>query len=254
MSTAEAFLLLTTGILAGIASTVASIASVVSYPVLLAIGLPPLAANVTNTMSLICTAAGSVVGARPELSGQRSRALRLAVITALGGAAGACALLLAPPRTFAIVVPALIAGASVLLLIQPRLRGLTPRPGAERSRGAVTRRLTGLFASAMYIGYFGAAGGIVLLAVLSTMFTESLIRMNALKNVISGVANAVAAVAFALFAPVDWAVVPLLAAGFLIGGMAGPLLARRIPVQALRVLVSVCGLAMAVKLGLSTYQ
>jgi hypothetical protein len=110
MSITETFLLLTTGILAGIASTVASIASVVSYPVLLAIGLPPLAANVTNTMSLICTAAG------------------------------AGALLLAPARTFAIVVPVLIAGASVLLLIQPRLRGLAPRPGAERSR----RRLAGL--------------------------------------------------------------------------------------------------------------
>jgi hypothetical protein len=105
----------------------------------------------------------------------------------------------------------------------------------------------------MYIGYFGAAGGIVLLAILSTMFTESLIRINALKNVISGAANAVAAVAFALFAPVDWAVVPLLAVGFLIGGMTGPWLARRLPVQALRVLISVCGLAMAVKLGLSAY-
>jgi hypothetical protein len=250
MSVAEALLLLSTGILAGIASTVASIASVVSYPVLLAIGLPPLAANVTNTMSLICTAAGSVLGARPELSGQRSRALRLAVITALGGAAGACALLLAPASTFAIVVPALIAGASVLLLIQPRLRGLTPRPGAEQSR----RRLAGVFASALYIGYFGAAGGIVLLAVLSTMFTDSLIRINALKNIISGVANGVAAVAFAVFAPVDWAVVPLLAVGFLIGGMTGPRLARRLPVQALRVLISVSGLAMAVKLGLSAYQ
>jgi uncharacterized membrane protein YfcA len=253
MSIAEAFLLLATGVVAGIASTVVSVASFVSYPVLLAIGLPPLAANVTNTMALVGTAAGSVVGARPELAGQRPRAVRLAVITAVGGAAGAGALLLAPASTFAIVVPVLIAGASVLLLIQPRLRGLAPRPGAEQSRGAVTRRLAGVFASAMYIGYFGAAGGIVLLAILSTMFTESLIRINALKNVISGAANAVAAVAFALFAPVDWAVVPLLAVGFLIGGMTGPWLARRLPVQALRVLISVCGLAMAVKLGLSAY-
>jgi uncharacterized membrane protein YfcA len=250
MSIAEAFLLLATGALAGIASTVVSVASFVSYPVLLAIGLPPLAANVTNTMSLVAAAAGSVVGARLELSGQRSRALRLAVITALGGAAGACALLLAPPSTFAIIVPVLIAGASVLLLIQPRLRGLTPAPGAERSR----RRMAGVFASAMYIGYFGAAGGVVLLAVLSTMFTEPLIRINALKNVISGIANGVAAVAFALFAPVDWAVVPVLAAGFLIGGVAGPPLARRLPVQALRVLISACGLAMAIKLGLNAYR
>jgi uncharacterized protein len=250
MSIFEALALLGTGVLAGIASTVASVASVVSYPVLLAIGLPPLAANVTNTMSLICTAAGSVAGARPELSGQRERALRLAVVTAIGGAAGAGALLIAPASTFAMVVPVLIAVAAALLLVQPLISGLAPRPGADRSR----RRLAGLFAAAIYIGYFGAAGGVLLLAILATMFSESLIRLNALKNVISGAANAVAATAFALFAPVDWAVVPLLAAGFLLGGMTGPRIARRLPARALRLLVGLCGLALAVKLGLAAYR
>jgi hypothetical protein len=250
MSIAEALALLATGVLAGIASTVASVASVVSYPVLLAIGLSPLSANVTNTISLICTAAGSAVGARPELSGQRERALRLAVVTAIGGAAGAGALLAAPASAFAVVVPALIAGASVLVLVQPLISGLAPRPGAERSRW----RLAGVFAAATYIGYFGAAGGVVLLAILATMFSESLIRLNALKNIISGAANAIAAIAFALFAPVDWAVVPLLAAGFLLGGMTGPRIARRLPARALRILVSLCGLALAVKLGISAYR
>lgn len=250
MSIFEALALLGTGVLAGIASTVASVASVVSYPVLLAIGLPPLAANVTNTMSLICTAAGSVAGARPELSGQRERALRLAVVTAIGGAAGAGALLIAPASTFAMVVPVLIAVAAALLLVQPLISGLAPRPGADRSR----RRLAGLFAAAIYIGYFGAAGGVLLLAILATMFSESLIRLNALKNIISGAANAVAATAFALFAPVDWAVVPLLAAGFLLGGMTGPRIARRLPARALRLLVGLCGLALAVKLGLAAYR
>ncbi len=250
MSIFEALALLGTGVLAGIASTVASVASVVSYPVLLAIGLPPLAANVTNTMSLICTAAGSVAGARPELSGQRERALRLAVVTAIGGAAGAGALLIAPASTFAMVVPVLIAVAAALLLVQPLISGLAPRPGADRSR----RRLAGLFAAAIYIGYFGAAGGVLLLAILATMFSESLIRLNALKNIISGAANAVAGAAFALFAPVDWAVVPLLAAGFLLGGMTGPRIARRLPARALRLLVGLCGLALAVKLGLAAYR
>jgi uncharacterized membrane protein YfcA len=250
MSIAEALALLATGVLGGIASTVASVASVVSYPVLLAIGLSPLSANVTNTMSLICTAAGSAVGARPELSGQRERALRLAMVTAIGGAAGAGALLIAPASAFAVVVPALIAGASALLLVQPLISGLAPRPGAERSRW----RLAGVFAAATYIGYFGAAGGVVLLAVLATMFSESLIRLNALKNIISGAANAIAAAAFALFAPVDWAVVPLLAAGFLLGGMTGPRIARRLPARALRILVSLCGLALAAKLGISAYR
>jgi uncharacterized membrane protein YfcA len=250
MSIDEALLLLATGVLGGIAATVASVASVVSYPVLLAIGLPPLAANVTNTMSLICSSAGSVAGSRPELSGQRHRAFRLAIITALGGAAGACALLLAPASAFALVVPVLIAGSSALLLAAPRLGRLTPGPGSTRS----WRQRAGLFAAAMYIGYFGAAGGIVLLAILSMMFTDSLIRINALKNVISGAANGVAALAFALFAPVDWAVVPLLAAGFLVGGMTGPWLARRLPVRALRALVVATGFAMAVKLGFSAYR
>jgi uncharacterized membrane protein YfcA len=250
MSITEALLLLATGVLAGIAGTVASVASVVSYPVLLAMGLPPLAANVTNTMSLICNSAGSVAGSRPELFGQRQRVFRLAVITTLGGAAGACALLLAPPGAFAIVVPVLIAASSALLLIQPRLSHLSPRPGSERSR----RRLAGVFASAIYIGYFGAAGGVVMLAILSMIFSDSLIRINALKNVICGAANGVAALAFALFAPVDWAVVPLLAAGFLAGGMTGPRLARRLPARSLRLLVALAGIAMAVKLGVSAYR
>jgi hypothetical protein len=285
MSIAEAVVLLATGVLAGIASTVASVASVVSYPVLLALGLPPLAANVTNTMALVFTSAGSVIGARPELAGQRGRALRLCAITAAGGAAGAAALLLAPASAFAVVVPVLIAGASVLLLLQPRLRRLSPRPadgqhsGGQHSGGQHSggqprdgqprdgqprdgqprprpsgRLLLAVFAAAVYIGYFGAAGGVVLLAVLSMMFAEPLIRVNALKNVVSGAANAVAAIAFALFAPVDWAVVPLLSAGFLLGGMAGPPLARRLPVTALRLLVAATGLAMAVRLGLSAYR
>jgi uncharacterized membrane protein YfcA len=250
MSVAQALLLLATGAFAGVVATVASVASVVSYPVLLAMGLPPLAANVTNTMALVFTCAGSVAGSRPELSGQRHRAVRLAAVTALGGAAGACALLLAPASAFAIVVPVLIAGASALLLIQPRLRRLSPRPGSQWS----WRNLAGVFAAAMYIGYFGAAGGVVLLAILSMMFTDSLIRINALKNAISGAANGVAALAFALFAPVDWAVVPLLAAGFLVGGMTGPRLARRLPTRVLRTLVVLTGFAMAVKLGITAYR
>jgi hypothetical protein len=201
-------------------------------------------------MSLIWTSAGSVVGSRTELAGQRQRVLRLAAVTVLGGGAGACALLLAPAGTFALVIPVLIAAASVLLLIQPMFGGLSPRPGAERS----VPRMAGLFGGAMYIGYFGAAGGMILLTILAAMFADSLIRLNALKNVITGMANAVAAVAFAAFAPVDWAVVPLLAAGFLLGGMAGPRIARRLPARKLRLLISVCGLALAVKLGLSAYR
>jgi len=133
MTVYQAFVLLAAGVLGGIASTVASVASVVSYPVLLALGLPPLSANVTNTMSLVLTGAGSVLGSRPELTGQRGRVLRFGVLTALGGAAGAAVLLLAPASAFGFVVPVLIGGSSLVLLAQPRIRALAPRPGAEHS-------------------------------------------------------------------------------------------------------------------------
>jgi len=248
MTMFQGLVLLAVGVLGGVASTVASVASVISYPALLALGLPPLSANVTNTMSLVLTGAGSVLGS--ELAGQRDRVVRLGVITALGGAAGAAVLLLAPASAFGVVVPVLIGGAALLLLVQPMIRGLAPRPGAERSRW----RLAGVFGVAAYIGYFGAAGGVLMLAVLAAMISESLIKINAIKNAISGAANGVAALLFAAFAPVHWLFVPPLAAGFLLGGYTGPRLARRLPVRALRVVVALCGLALAVKLGLAAYR
>jgi len=249
MTVYQALVLLAAGVLGGIASTVASVASVVSYPVLLALGLPPLSANVTNTMSLVLTGAGSVLGSRPELDGQRGRVLRFGALTALGGAAGAAVLLLAPASAFGFVVPVLIGGSSLVLLAQPRIRALAPRPGAEHSPW----RLAGLFCVGGYLGYFGAAGGVLLLAVLAAMITESLVRINAIKNAISGAANGVASLIFAAFAPVHWVFVPPLAAGFLIGGFTGPRLVRRLPVRALRVFVALCGLALAVKLGVAAY-
>jgi uncharacterized membrane protein YfcA len=250
MTAIQALALLGTGIAGGLASTVASVASVVSYPALLALGLPPLSANVTNTMSLVLTGAGSVLGSRPELAGQRDRVLRLGLVSVCGGATGAAVLLLAPPAAFGLVVPVLIGAASVLLLVQPVIGALSPRPDAEQS----PRRLAGVFCAAVYVGYFGAAGGVLMVALLGTMISESLIRLNALKNAILGGANAVASVIFAVFAPVHWLFVPPLAAGFLIGGYTGPRLVRRLPGKALRLFVALCGLALAVKLGVSAYR
>lgn len=246
MTPADALILLAAGVLGGLASTVAS---VVSYPVLLALGLPPLSANVTNTMSLVLTGVGSVLGSRPELAGQRARVIRLGAVTACGGATGAAVLLLAPRSAFAVVVPVLIGGASVVLLIQPMLTGLGPTAEHEASRG----RLLGVFAVAVYAGYFGAAAGVLMLAVLGTMLAEPLVRVNAVKNAISGVANAVAAVLFTVFAPVHWAYVPLLASGFLVGGFTGSKLVRRLPTRPLRVFIAAVGIALAVKLGMSAY-
>jgi uncharacterized membrane protein YfcA len=252
MRLSEALVLLAAGTAGGIFSTVVAIASLVTYPVLLALGVPPLAANMTNTVSLVLTGAGSVAGSRPELAGQGRRVLRLGAVTALGGTAGAAVLLLTPASAFTMAVPVLIGAASLVLLVQPRLSVLTP-PAVLETR----RRLAldvALFAVAMYVGYFGAAAGVLLLIALSARISEPLVRVNAIKNAVSGMANALAAACFALFGDVRWKLVVPLAAGFLIGGWIGPKIARRIPAGALRVFVSLCGLGLAVKLGIGAYR
>ena len=250
MKISEALVLLAAGTLGGILSTAVSIASLVTYPALLALGVPPLSANMTNTVSLVFTGAGSVIGSRPELAGQGRRVLRLGVITALGGAAGAAVLLLTPASTFTVVVPVLIGGASLVLLVQPRIKRLSPAAGG----GNRPIQVAALFAVAMYVGYFGAAAGVLLLVVLSMMIDESLVKVNAVKNAVSGMANAMAAVCFALFGEVRWVFVAPLAAGFLIGGWIGPKIVRRVPPEPFRVIVSLCGIGLAVRLGISAYR
>jgi uncharacterized protein len=272
----EGLALVAAGVAAGIISTVVGLASVVSYPALLAIGLPPLAANMTNTVSLLFTGVGAAVGSRPELAGQVTRVRRLGTIVALGGGAGAALLLITPSQTFVRLAPVLI-GAASLALLPPSRQDRAARRGAGpdrdgRGRGAGPDRdgrgcgagpgrderrpwlLAGVFGVAVYIGYFGAAGGIVMLALLIAMVAEPLARVNAVKNMLGAIGNAVAAVAFAVFGHVDWAAVVPLAAGFLVGGWTGPALVRRIPGRVLRAGVAVCGLAVAVRLGISAYR
>jgi uncharacterized membrane protein YfcA len=237
------------GILAGLVSTIVSLASIVSYPALLALGIPPVSANVTNTVALLFTAVGATAGSQRELTGQRERVIRIGILTALGGATGAALLLLTPGGAFELVAPVLVFAASLVLLVQPRLTRLIGRGGGERS---VPLRL-GVFAVAIYTGYFGAAGGILTLALLAAMLELPLVRVNAVKNAVAGLSNGVAALAFALFGPVRWAAVLPLAAGFFTGGWIGPSLVRRLPGQMLRVAVVVCGVAVAIKLGADAY-
>jgi len=278
--------LVAVGAVAGIVSTVVSLASVVSYPALLAFGLPPLSANMTNTVALLFTGAGATIGSRPELAGQAARIRRLGPVAAVGGGAGAALLLATPPDAFERVAPVLI-GAASLMLLAPWLpgrgripgRGDAPGRGPDPGRGDAPGRghapgrgpdpgrgdddgrgrehgrvlFVALFCVAMYVGYFGAAGGILLLAVLTPMLAEPMPRANAVKNVVSGLANAVAAVAFAVLGHVDWAAVGPLAAGFLLGGWTGPALVRRVPGRLLQVVVGICGIGVSVKLGISAY-
>src|ERR1700749_2704966 len=138
MRFSEGLGLLAPGTAGGILSTAVSIASLVTYPALLALGVPPLSANMTNTVSLVLTGAGSVIGSKPELTGQGRRVIRLGIVTAAGGAAGAAVLLLTPASTFTAVVPVLIGGASLVLLVQPRIKGLSPS-GDGGNKGAPIR-------------------------------------------------------------------------------------------------------------------
>src|ERR1700730_16163471 len=179
MKFSEALVLLAAGTAGGIFSTVVAIASLVTYPVLLALGVPPLAANMTNPGSLVFTGAGSVAASRPELAGQGRRVLRLGLITALGAAGGAAVLLLTPASAFTVVVPVLIGGASLVLLAQPRISLLTP-PAIPDTRHRLAMGAA-LFAVAVYVGYFGAAAGVLLLVVLSAVIREPLVRVNAIK-------------------------------------------------------------------------
>jgi uncharacterized membrane protein YfcA len=245
VTVADVPVLAAVGVLAGMVSTVASLASIVSYPALLAVGLPPLAANVTNTVALMFTGVGAAAGSRPELRGQGGLVRRLGVITVLGGAAGAALLLVTPAGAFEAIAPWLVGGASATLLLNRRRR----RPEAGRTPAL----RVALFCVALYVGYFGAAGGILMLAVLTAMLDRPLASVNAVKNAVAGMANGVAAVGFAAFGPVRWAAAVPLAAGFLAGGWIGPALVRRLPGRALRLAVGACGLAVAVKLGLDAY-
>ncbi len=245
----QALTLLGVGVVGGVISILVSLASLVTYPALLALGLSPVAANVTNTVSLVFNAAGAAAGARSELRGQRPTLARLAMIAAAGGATGALLLLVLPSRWFELVAPLLIAGASALILVQPWLAG----HARFRPRGITPVAVVAYFASTVYTGYFGAAGGIIAIVVLSAVIDRPLIHVNAARAILAGVANGAAAIGFALFGPVRWSFVAPLAAGLFLGGLIGPWLARRLPPTLFRGLIGACGLGVAGLLAWQTY-
>lgn len=227
--------------------SIAGLASLVSYPTLLAVGVPPISANVSNTVALVFSSVGSVWGSAPELSGQRERARRLAVVAVAGGVAGGVLLLVTPGSTFARIVPVLIGIGSLAVLI-PRRPTLHPAASHPRWLAA------SVFAVSVYGGYFGAAAGVIMLALIMLATGDVLARANALKNLLLGLANAVAAVVFALFGPVHWLAVLPLAVGFLAGGRLGPLVVRRLPAGPLRLVIAAAGVGLAVHLGLDAYR
>lgn len=236
MSATELALLFVAGVAAGLIGSVAGLASLFSYPALLAVGLPATTANITNTVCMLFLGAGAVSASRPELRGAGPQVRRWVVPALLGGAAGAGLLLVTPEGGFERIVPFLVAAAAVLLLVPPRPSAIR-RPGAGAGLG--------VFGIAIYGGYFGAAAGVLMLAMLAALPGATLLRANALKNVLTTAANVVAAIAFAVFGDVAWAAVPALALGLFLGGRLGPATARRLPARALRLGIAVAGLGLA---------
>lgn len=246
MSLLELAFLGIAGFVAGLVGYVTGLASVVSYPALLAVGLPPLSANVTNTVSLVTTGVGSMARSdRVLLDGDR-RPLYIGIGCALiGGSIGAVALLMSPPEAFEAIVPYLVAMAAVALLCQPALRRW-----ATRHEDRPWIWLLGVVLISVYGGYFGAGAGILFLALALVVTDEPLWRATLLKSALLGVANLVAALGFAFFGPVHWGAAVAMGVGCFVGGWCGPPVVRMIPATALRVTVGIGGLGLAMWLAL----
>jgi uncharacterized membrane protein YfcA len=252
LSAFEVLALLATGVAAGMINTVVGSGTLISFPVLLAFGFAPVTANVANTIGLAPGGLTGAYGYRRELAGQGVRAARLAIGSAIGAVIGAILLLILPASAFKAIVPAFIALALVLIVIQPRLsRWLARRAQeAERERGSPGPGVYGgVFVTGVYGGYFGAAQGILLLAILTIGLDETLQRANGVKNLLAGLANLVAGVVFAFAAPhVDWTAAGLLAAGAISGGVLGARFGRALSPTALRALIVAVGIVAIVRL------
>jgi uncharacterized membrane protein YfcA len=253
MSPLEALLVLVAGIWAGAINTIVGSGSLVTFPVLLAVGYPPLTANISNNLGLVPGSVSGAYGYRRELRGQRARLLRFAPVAVLGGVAGAVLLLALPASAFEAIVPVFVALGIVLVVLQPRINRWLARRHAAAGRarqhgGAPALAGTGL--TGIYGGYFGAAQGILLLAILGIAIDDDLQRVNALKVVLAGLVNFVAAIVFVIAAQdhLAWGAVALIAVGATLGGQLGAHVGRRLPAPALRAVIVVVGLAAIAKL------
>ncbi|MEV6319366.1 sulfite exporter TauE/SafE family protein [Streptomyces sp. NPDC051776] len=285
----EAFAVFAAGMAAGTINTIVGSGSLITFPVLLAVGLPPVTANVSNSLGIVPGAIGGAIGYRRELKGQRSRVLRLGVVAVIGGLIGAALLIVLPSDAFDTIVPILVGLAVVLVAVQPWLaravqRHLSRRTsagaadatlatsgaaadndgvtddstsggGAPAAPGARAHRadggpvlMGGLLLASAYGGYFGAAQGILYLSLMGLLLDDDLQRLNAVKNVLAALVNAVAALFFLFVADFDWTAVLLIAAGSALGGPLGAIVGRRLPPIVLRTIVVAVGIAAMVRL------
>jgi uncharacterized protein len=244
----EAAAVLSSGVAAGAINAVVGSGSLITFPTLLALGYPPVLANVSNNVGLVPGGTAGSFGYRRELTGQRGLLLRLGGASALGSLAGALLLLTALREAFKVIVPALIALGLVLVVAQPRLNAwLAARREIRHPHGGPWLWLSVLL-TGVYGGYFGAAQGIILIALLGIFIDEDIQRTNAAKNVLTSVVNATAAVLFIAVAKIDWLVVLLIALGSGLGGLLGSSVGRRLHAAVLRGVIVVVGLVAIGKL------
>ncbi|HEX3713115.1 MAG TPA: sulfite exporter TauE/SafE family protein [Trebonia sp.] len=294
----QAIAIFAAGLAAGTINTVVGSGTLITFPVLLAFGYPPVLANVSNNVGLVPGTVSGAYGYRAELGGQRRRLIRLGAASLCGGLVGAILLLVLPAGAFKAIVPALIGVALVMVVFQPRLsRWVAARqqtrtaaragsqagpgdagapgdgsdpgggPGSGGGVGAVTavgtvtavREETALqaggpvlcvlvFLSGVYGGYFGAAQGVLLLGLMGVAFTDTMQRINAVKVVLAGLVNGIAAVVFVIATHIDWGAAGLIAAGAILGGQIGARIGRKLPPWGLRVLIICVGVAALIKL------
>jgi uncharacterized membrane protein YfcA len=284
----QAVAIFAAGLAAGTINTVVGSGTLITFPTLLAFGYPPVLANVSNNVGLVPGVASGVHGYRAELVGQRRRVLRLGSASLCGGLLGAILLLVLPAAAFKAIVPVLIGIALVMVVFQPRLSKWVARrqrgqagpagdsdgdgdgtggtAGTPRTGGAATVGVAApvsqdtalqvggpvlwvlVFLSGTYGGYFGAAQGVLLLGLMGVAFTDSMQRINAVKNVLAGLVNGIAAVVFVLATHIDWGVAGLIAAGSILGGQIGARVGRKLPPWGLRVVIICVGVAALVKL------
>ncbi|CAM2988023.1 sulfite exporter TauE/SafE family protein [Saccharomonospora xinjiangensis] len=243
------------GVWAGMINAVVGSGTLVTFPVLVALGYPPVTATTSNAIGLAPGSISGAVGYRHELRGQRARLLRFTPASLIGALCGAVLLLSLPADAFETVVPALVGLAVVLVIVQPKVSSWVLRRREERAQAGTAEAAYGgwlvlglIFLIGVYGGYFTAAQGVMLMAVMGMLLNETLQRLNAVKNVLSAVVNVVAGTVYAFVAPVNWIVVALLAVGSVAGGLLGAKVGRRLSPTALRAVIVIVGLAAMVQL------
>jgi len=253
----EALAIFGAGLAAGTINTVVGSGTLITFPTLLGFGFSPVLANVSNNVGLVPGVLSGIYGYRRELAGQRARVLRLGLASLLGGLVGAVLLLVLPQSAFKAIVPTLIAIALLMVICQPWLArqvAARQRDRVDPSGGDATLQRGGpvvwilVFLMGIYGGYFGAAQGILLLGLFGITFRDSMQRINAVKNVLACIVNAVAAVIFIIATHIDWTAAGLIAAGAIIGGQIGARVGRRLPPWGLRAIIVCVGVAALIRL------